>query len=178
MGLLTDYFAASNDEAAAAVLNRVGGPTSQQRSIVRTATKKRGLFGKKPSASVVETVADARLTPFDTVELGGIDPIVQMATLEEILTGRTYGEVVGENRIVADADGGEQLIVVLSTALTVALSEATDTTLEDAAVRWSQTEEFWGAADRADLAEQLRELGALARRTIEGGNKIYCWLSV
>lgn len=178
MGLLTDYFAAPTDDAAAAVLHRVGGPGSQKVATERPGPVKRGLFGKKQSGPVIEVVTDTSLTPFDMVDLGGIDPIVQMGTLEEILTGRDYDEVVSENRVIADADGGEQLVVRLSAELTAALSDATDATLADAAARWSQTEEFWGAADPTDLAEQLRELGGLARRAIEDANKVYCWLSV
>jgi len=178
MGLLTDYFAAATDDAAASVLKRVGGPGSQEVAISRPGPEKRGLFGRKQSAPTVEVVTDPRLAVFDTVGLGGIDPIVQMGTLEEILTGRDYDDVVSEDRVVADADGGEQLVVRLSPELTAALSESTDASLVEAASRWSQTEEFWGAADPSDLADQLRGLAGLTRRATARGDRVYCWLSV
>jgi hypothetical protein len=178
MGLLTDYFVAPTDEVAASVLDRVGGPSSQQVATERPGPERRGIFGRKQSAPVVEVVADPRLVAFDVVDLGGIDPVVQMGTLEEILTGRDYEEIVAEDRVIANADGGERLVVRISSELTTALSQAPDASLVEAAARWSETEEFWGAADPADLTEQLGALAGIARTAVRPGGHIYCWLSV
>ena len=57
MGVLYDYFAASSDEVAAAVIELPGGPGAAGRS-------------------------------FDTITGNGVDPVVQMGTLEALLTGR------------------------------------------------------------------------------------------
>ena len=66
MGVFTDYFSAPSDEAAASVLDRVGGP-------VRPA--------KGPSP----------LPPFDTFESKGLDPYVIIGKLERHSLARTTG---------------------------------------------------------------------------------------
>jgi hypothetical protein len=58
VGVLFDYFAASSDEVAAGIIDLPGGP------------------------------ATGAGRSFDTVSGNGIDPVVQMGTLEALLTGR------------------------------------------------------------------------------------------
>jgi hypothetical protein len=59
-----------------------------------------------------------------------------------------------------------------------ALSTATADSLADVAEPWSQTEEFWGAADPEELAGSLSELAALARHARGEGYSVYCWTCV
>ncbi|GAA3757932.1 hypothetical protein [Micromonospora maritima] len=66
MGILCDYFSAPDDEAAAAVADVPGGP------------------GSAPDPGL------------EVVELKGIQPTVQLGTLEALLTGRDY-DAVTEN---------------------------------------------------------------------------------
>ena len=185
MGVLFDYFSAPSDEAAASTIDRVGGPGSQAvlASPPAMLTKRRGLFGRKPSEPVQEPqfTEDVSLPLFDTLAVKGIDPLVQLGTLEELLTGRPYDDVVEDPRSgkdLASRNGGEVLVLTITDTLTAALLSASDERLAGVAVPWSQTEEFWGQGDPADLADFLRDLAALARRADAAGHKLYCWLSV
>ena len=154
MGVLYDYFSAASDEEAASVIDRVGGPGSPA-TIVPPGEPKRGIFGRKRRPAATTNGTDPEQTVFDTVSGNNIDPVVQLGTLEELLTGRSFDDVMDDPRsghAVADRDGGERLVLTLTDALSAALASATDESLEQVAVPWSQTEEFWDAADPADLA--------------------------
>jgi len=119
--------------------------------------------------------------PFDTVPGKGIDPVVQLGTLEEQLTGRPCDEVVADPRSghdLAVRDGGERVVVTVTDSLRTALANANDAALERAAEPWSQTEEFWGAADPAELTVFLKDFARLATRAQDAGQRLYCWVCV
>ena len=144
MSALYDYFSAASDEAAAGVIDRAGGPGGPA---VAPAPVKRGWFGRTSSPPPAQDMGPA----FDTVSAGGIDPVVMMGTLEELLTGRPYDEVINDPRgghIVAIRDEGQLLVVALTDALSRALAAASPQRLADVAVPWAATEEFWGQATR------------------------------
>ena len=91
MSLLIEYFAASSDEQASALIDG-GGPVA----------------AGSPAVSG-----------------DGIEPVVLMGVLEELLTSRSYDEIAAAAEpIVAERDGGERLIVRLTDSLTRALAEA------------------------------------------------------
>ncbi|NIK56933.1 hypothetical protein [Kribbella shirazensis] len=151
MGVLFDYFAADSDEQAASAIDRVGGPGTAD--------------------------PDASAQAFDTVSVKGIDPVVQMGTLEALLTGRPYdASAVGQP--LAIRDGGERVVLALADSLTIALAEACPERLAEVAVPWSRTEEFWGSADPDTLTEILRDLAGLAGRAQAASQRLYCWISV
>jgi hypothetical protein len=157
MSVLFDYFAAESDEEAAAVIDRVGGPGSQALTVT-------------PS-----TVA------YDTVSVKGVDPVVQLGTLEELLTGRSYDEIAEDPRsghLVGTRDGGERVVCTITDSLMAALAQASSEALQRIAEPWSQTEEFWGTADPEGLAEILGDLAGLARRAQANGRRLYCWVCV
>ena len=79
MGVLFDYFSDASDEAAASAIDRPGGPGSSQ-------------------ASHPEPRPWHWRAPFDTVPLKGIDPLVQLGTLEALLTRRDYALIVAGSR--------------------------------------------------------------------------------
>ncbi|MFT4084711.1 MAG: hypothetical protein QM638_19200 [Nocardioides sp.] len=185
MGVLFDYFSAPSDEAAAATIDRVGGPGSQASAApAPPVQEKRGLFGRKraePAHVAPSFIDDESLPVFDTVSVKGIDPLVQLGTLEELLTGRPYDDVVEDPRSgkdLASRNGGERMVLTVTDALAAALIAASDEQLGDVALPWSQTEEFWGQGDAAALAQFLRDLAGLARRAETSGYRLYCWLSV
>jgi hypothetical protein len=102
MGVLFDYFSASSDEAAATAINRLGGPSMPS--------------GDTPP-----------LPAFDTLQTKGIDPVIMLGELEELLTGQAYAEIAEGPRAgkaLAIEDGGERLVVTLTSELHTALADA------------------------------------------------------
>lgn len=75
MGLLIDYFLASADEQAAAVVDWPSGPAK--------GTPKKGLVGKA-------------LPGLPTVQGPGIEPVVNLGMFEELHTGKAFGEQLKE----------------------------------------------------------------------------------
>lgn len=117
--------------------------------------------------------------PPHAVDGGGIEPVVHLGTLEELLTGRAFEEVLdgAPTSPVADRNGGEELVLRITDELARVLAEVSDSQLEQVAVPWSQTEELEGA-DPADLATFARGLSKLARQASANGGHVYCWLSL
>jgi hypothetical protein len=119
------------------------------------------------------------VVPFDTVSVKGIDPLVQLGTLEALLTGRDYDQIVAGPRAgqaLATQDGGERLVVTVTDELQTALADADDARLASVAVPWSQTDEFFGQGDPQVLARLLHELAELARRARSRDERVYCWI--
>lgn len=142
MGNLYTYFAAKDDQAAAAAIDGESFPDTS-------------------------LVLDA-----------GVDPMVQLGTLESILTGRPYEEVEDDPRSGhLLADGGECWVVSLTGTVAAALAAAQAPRCAEAALPWSQTEELEGA-NPADLAEVIAGLAGLATHAAARGWKLYCWISL
>ena len=124
---------------------------------------------------------DQPATPFyRTVPGNGIEPVVQLATLEAFLTETTYEavEAASGSREVAVRDGGAGLVMRLSDALTRSLADASDDVLARVAPLWADTEEFFGEGEPEPLLEFLRDLRSLAREGREGREFLYCWVAV
>ena len=134
------------------------------------------------AASTADLVGGPAGGGFDTLATKGIDPVVQMGTLEALLTGRSYEEVIRNPRqghaFPPSAEATEHGVVTLTDSLAAALADADRRRLADVAVPWSVTEEFWGQADPEILAGFLGELSDLARRARDGGHRLYCWWSL
>jgi len=153
MGVLTDYFSASSDEAAASALDRVGGPA-------RPAT------GPSP------------LPPFDTFESKGLDPYVIMGKLEEALTGQDYWVITAGPqyaRMVAGRGDEGPWVYKVSSPLQAVLARAGSGELARAAVEWSRAEELPGASPEG-LTWVLEGLSGLARRATAKDEHLYCWV--
>lgn len=179
MGMLFDYFSAGSDEEAGTVIERLEGPASQ--TTISQPEQKRGMFGRKRKQALPEFGLNPALVIFDTVSVKSIEPVVQLGVLEELITGRTYDDIVQDPRsghMVAERLGGERLVLTLTDGLSSALADASDETLEQVAVPWSQTEEFGYAADARELATFLKDLSGLASRAKASGKLLYCWVCV
>ena len=163
MGILCDYFAAPTDDIAASAIDWVGGPAQPGKG------PKQGLFRRGPSPE-----------PFRTVDMKGIEPTVQMATLEAALTARPISRILDETigLVIADRDQGERVVVRLTGSLQSALARATDDELASAVDRWSETGEFRGRGDPAILRPLVGELADMARNASQQGLRLYCWVCV
>ncbi|BCJ48178.1 hypothetical protein GCM10010168_25380 [Actinoplanes ianthinogenes] len=111
---------------------------------------------------------------FDTVPVKGIDPAVNLGTLEAILTGRSYEEVSAASRQCRPVTGTDAEAFVVTVTDTLRDALAAGEPLQRAAGAWAATEEMAGA-DPALLAGALEELAALARRALDRGHHLYCW---
>jgi hypothetical protein len=174
MGVLYDYFVAPTDTEAAAAIDRVGGPGQPDRP---APVKGRGLFARRQKHADPNLDSAVYATVADT----GIDPVVQGGTLEELLTGRPYEQIEQDPRsgqALAVRDGGERLVLTLTDGLIDALAQSSPDQLAAAAIPWSQTEEFWGTGDPAELTPLLVDLSALAGDARARGESVYCWVSV
>jgi hypothetical protein len=178
VGVLYDYFAASSDEAAAATIDLDGGPggveplSPEMDAAVRAGDREAMTRFMLPGVRFSEH-------GLYVLSAKGIDPAVQMGTLEELLTRVDYDEIIGRERSgkdVAVRDGGERLVLTLTDELQAALASASDEWLRMTAVPWSQTEEFWGEGDPAVLGEFLCQLASLARTAADSGQRLYCWV--
>jgi hypothetical protein len=174
MGLLCDYFVAPSDEQAAATIDNGPSLSSQ---IAPTRSRRPSLF-RRPAGAAPTSPASTG-SAFPTLTGNGIEPVVQMGTLEELLTGRPYDDVMEANPdgTVAVRDGGERLVTRLADTLTEALASASDDRLAEIAVPWSETEEFWGAGDPEVLVPFLRQFAQLARTARLRDEHLYCWVS-
>lgn len=178
MGVFFDYFAAGSDQEAASVIDR--GPTSQKVAVPQAAPTKR-LFRRQPAPLPPQFVTDPSLTVFDSVTDTGVDPVVQLGTLQAILTGRDFDDILSDPQAsmnVAIRDGGELLVMAVPDSTVSALAESTDEQLAQSAGPWSETEEFWGQADPESLSALIMDLAGLSRRALSDGNKVYCWVCV
>ncbi|GAA2494560.1 hypothetical protein [Winogradskya humida] len=111
-----------------------------------------------------------------TLESKNLDPVVNLGTLESLLTGLSYDEVIEGPRqgdLVSDPEASpESHVVAVTDRLRDALVAADDARLVETAAHWSRTEELEGT-DPDGLAGFLRDLAALAR---DGGEShLYCW---
>lgn len=176
MSTLYDYFSAPSDADAAAVLPRVGGPSSD--AVAHTVEKTKGLFGRRTEVEITFT-DDPSLPIYETLSVHGIDPVVQLGTLEELLTGRSFDDILDDPSAdeIAFDDDGDRMVLRLNVALPQALIAATTQSLAEVAVPWAQTEEFGGDAEPADLVEFLTGLQELAQRSASRGERLYCWVS-
>lgn len=69
-------------------------------------------------------------------------------------------------------------MVSLPPEFTEAVACDSDEKLAEVVGPWSQTEEFWGGEDPAELLDMLRERRALAQTTQQRGENMYCWMSL
>ena len=99
------------------------------------------------------------LPAFDTFRTKVIDPWAELGNLEVQLTGRNHREIdqgPRAGKILAEADDGGLTVVTLSDELQTALADA----------------------GPDGLGPWLGELGDLARRARNRGERLYCWVCI
>ena len=176
MGIDLAFFAARDDESALEAGRRLGGPLGWP---LVTGQRKAGLFRKEP---IVTELGPA----FDGFPARGYDPIVNMGTLEELLTGRDYEAIVEDPRSGGSPGDGDQAhedhgVITLTDSLRDALADADDARLAELVGPWSQTEELqqpgWENVTQDEHLEFLRSMRGLARRAKDAGHRLYCYFA-
>jgi hypothetical protein len=147
VGVLYDYFRAPDASTAAAVLERLGGPTTPD-----------------PDAPLLDAVAAK-----------GFEPTVMLGTLQSLLTGVPYDELPEGELLVMEGEDGPW-VWQLSEELRDALADAPAGRLPAVAEQWVRTEEFWDQATAAEVLPFLGAVTALARRARQAGERLYCWI--
>ena len=150
MALLCEYFVALDDASAATTIDWPGGPSSP------------------PAGS----------SGFPTLPLPGIEPTVMMGTLDEILTGRSFDDVLDDPSGHEVTSTDSAWVWALPVALQDALASSGDDRLRSAAASWAQTEEFGGQADAAHAADAVLALARMVRSGRESGAQLYCWFAL
>lgn len=169
MGLLTDYFAATPEQAAAVDI-RTGptgtGPTGPADESARQDTP--WVDGTTRAPQRIE----------DVLAVTGVEPTVTMATLEAVLTGAEVMDII-EGGVEPIADGGPEgpWLVALRPQLQVALVSTPPGGWQAVAERWVATDELVGTPASAAVSF-LEELAALARRASDRDQRLYCWVSL
>lgn len=152
MSVLCDYFLAATDEQAAATLDWEGGPS------------------KPPTAELAART---------TVSLPGLEPIVMLSTFQELLTGRSFDELLDENgQDVGFRNDGELIVIRISEALQKTLAESSPDDLRKVSGPWSETEEFYGQTTPQVAEAALVQLAELARTGVGTKQRLYCWICV
>lgn len=144
MALLTDYFAAADDETAKRTLEH--GPAAMK---------------------------------LPTVNTTGLDPVVTMATLEQILTGAAAMTIINDSTDAVIAQGGKDgpWVATIRMELVRALGQPDASKLWEAAASWAMTEELSGANPHG-LYEFLWNLAHLSKWAVENQQRVYCWMSL
>ena len=126
-------------------------------------------------------LADGPGDRFPTAGGPGIEPVVNLGKLEELLTGKTFEQQLddpGSRPLIASGNDDQVLVIKLDDGLAGALAAAGRAELGELAMPWSQIEEFGGAADPAALADFLHRLQDLAQAAVSARCSVYCWVCV
>jgi hypothetical protein len=129
------------------------------------------------AVAMIERSGDSA-TAFDTVRTE-VGPEMVVA-LEELLTGVSYQDNTPDlmdGRILVSHDDDDLFLLTVVAEAQVALAEADGRRLAELATRWSQVEELTGQHNDSEmLLRILRDLQGLARRAIDRGERLYCWM--
>lgn len=177
MGIVVAFFEAPDDEAAAKAECRTGGPLGWP---VVSGHRRTGWFRKEP---IVTELGPA----FHGFTARGYDPVVNMGTLEELLTGRDFKSIMEDPRSGGSpSDDGQTSdghgVITLTDSLRDALAGADDARLAEVVMPWSRTEELqqpgWEDVSEAEHLEFLCALRALALSAKGAEHRLYCYFSL
>lgn len=118
---------------------------------------------------------------FEVLAIGGIEPAVQLATLEALLRGVDYEHVAADPRqcaLLSDPVEESRWVVSVTDSLRDALADASAHHLARIALTWSEAEEFRGRGDADLLGDFLTRFAHLASAARTRGHHIYCWMSL
>ena len=130
------------------------------------------------AAGTLNAVGGPEQAGLTTLQLKGVDPVVNLATLEGILTGADPMGIIGEGEDPV-ADGGSEgpWILRVRPSLVTALGAADPGKLPAVAADWAATEEYEGT-DPKELLDVLHDLGHIAKQSLDENRSLYCWMSL
>jgi len=117
---------------------------------------------------------------FETAQWKSVDPVVTLAMLDQVVTGRDALEWIrsgAPDSRVAGSETEEHWVFRVYDHHRAVLESIRDDQIKDVARRWGATEELAGWEPQ-DVEEILRDLVRLARSARETGQGLYCWVSL
>ncbi|KOG33057.1 hypothetical protein [Streptomyces resistomycificus] len=129
--------------------------------------------------AVVRTDGEPSGTGYDQFVVKGVDPIVDLLTVEFVLTGRPASVIKADPRhghLVATVGEGDVVSVSLTDAFRDELASVDREFLNDVARSWASSGRFSTPPDEDHLADFLQQLAALAERAVGQGHGLYCWI--
>ena len=117
---------------------------------------------------------------FPTAEWKSIDPVVCMAALDEVVTGRNALEWIKSkppDSAIAGSDDDEHWVFRVYDHHFAVLAALTNEQLPDVARKWAAQEELREFRPD-DVREALTDLVRLARDARAAGAHLYCWISL
>jgi hypothetical protein len=117
---------------------------------------------------------------FETAEWKGVDPVVTLAMLDQVVTGRDALAWIKSgfpDSTVAGSDADEHWVFRVYDHHRAVLEAIRDEEIRDVARRWGATDELKGW-DSKDVEAILRDLVRLARSARMTGQGLYCWVSL
>ena len=117
---------------------------------------------------------------FETAEWKSVDPVVTLAMLDQVVTGRdalAWIKAGLPDSTVAGSDTDEHWVFRVYDHHRVLLEGIADDQVEDVARRWGRTDELKGW-DPKDVMAILADLVRLARSARASGQGLYCWVSL
>ncbi|RFS86767.1 hypothetical protein D0T12_00250 [Actinomadura spongiicola] len=124
--------------------------------------------------AVVRDDGETSGTGYDQLVVKGMDPVVNLAPAEALLTGRSDTQ---SGSLVGMLGDGEVVVVTLADDFRDALAAADPASFPEIATAWSKDEDaFLNPVDPEDLHAFLDELSGLAGRAVGHRARLYCWI--
>lgn len=150
MGVLYDYFRASDDGSAVKLVEDLGGGP---------------------------VVTDADSSTVDAVDLKGIDPRVTLARLVCLVRGIEWNAEAVEERLVWSKDEEGPWVSFIGDDARDALASIAEERMPSLSAAWGRTDELaWhGPLPDDVMLPVIEDIAALARRAQDAGDHLYCW---
>ena len=117
---------------------------------------------------------------FETAEWKSVDPVVCLAMLDQVVTGRDALEWIksgAPDSTIAGSDEDEHWVFRVYEHHRAVLEGIADQQIDEVARRWGATDELknW---EPKDVKAILTDLVRLARTARNSGQGLYCWVSL
>lgn len=180
MGVMYDYFTASSDEAAAAMIDMLGGPGGSPPQLpmpFRDLVAQYGIEGARLFLKSTVRISDSGIPVLSTK---GFDPTVDLYAVHALLTGARLDDVFDRlgDPVIAERDGGERLVLSIGAEVREALAESIPDRLQRVALEWVEAEASHRRVDPEGTSGLLEQLAELARAARTRGEGMYCWVCV